>query len=103
MSEYAGFCTEALTGPTAWGPGDVMGYLIEHEPEGWYAVAEHYSSSEVFSANDITRHFKEREKPGDTFTWFGTLTSDQAFAQFPPGPELERHKRNAEVPIKDDK
>lgn len=83
MTEYVGWCTEPLTGPTQWGPGDVQGVLMMKVGDGWRVVSSHYCSS-VYARGDIERwHYEPRASKGDTYEWIGVLSPEAAEARFP--------------------
>lgn len=85
MAKYVGFCSEAVSGPTQWGDGDVIGTLLVQEPDGWYAAGRHYSSSVGYAQGDVKRLFDRVFVEGDSYEWVGQFSGSQAFDRYPAG------------------
>ena len=88
MTSYVGYCGPAISSPTQWGSGDVIGTLLVEEGFGWYAAGHHYSSSPGYAECDIRRLFERRDdpQPDDSYEWLGQRLHADVGASYPPAP-----------------
>lgn len=84
MRKFVGFCI-----PSAWGPPDVHGVLLEEHSTGWVIAAEHISSNESFAKVDIERNYLKVVKEGDSFEWAGSVPWEEASKRWPPADHVD--------------